>query len=317
MQKKLCCMILAAALIASALCSCGGADTADRSGKPLIVCTVFPAYDFARQVLGGTDNFELMMLLKPGSEVHSYEPSPKDIINIKRCDVFVYTGGESDEWVRNILGSIDTSEIEVVSMTDCVDALREEIVEGMEEEPGEKDDGPAYDEHVWTSPVNAQKITRAICGAIARKDESGRAVYEENAENYIAALGELDAKFRETVRNGKRDTIVFGDRFPIRYFTEEYGLTYYAAFPGCSAETEADAGTVAFLIDKVRDEQIPVVFYPEMSNKKVAVTICESSGAEPMRFNSCHNLTADEFESGATYISLMSENLEALKTALN
>ncbi len=315
MTKKLCCVILAALICVTALCSCG--DIPERGGKPLIVCTVFPAYDFARQILGDTDNFELMMLLKPGSEVHSFEPSPADIINIKNCEIFIYTGGESDEWVRNILNSIDTSGIEIISMIDCVDAVREELVEGMEEEAEENDDAPQYDEHVWTSPVNAQKITREIYGAIAKKDESSRDIYRANTENYVSLLSDLDGKFRETVENGKRGTLVFGDRFPIRYFTEEYGLTYYAAFPGCSAETEADAGTVAFLIDKVRAEQIPVVFYPEMSNMKVAVTICESTGAEPMRFNSCHNVTDDEFKQGATYLSLMTENLAALRAALN
>ncbi len=316
MLKKFCCVFISAILIGSMLTSCK--SNASIPEKPMIVCTVFPAYDFARAILGGSDEFDLKLLIKPGSETHSYEPAPKDIIDIQNCRIFIYTGGESDEWVKSILGSIDTENIDIISMMGCVDAVEEEVVEGMQEEPEEDGGEPQYDEHVWTSPVNAAKITRTISGSIiGAADENSRSALEKNTENYIAELMELDGEFRKIVENGKRGTIVFGDRFSFRYFADEYGLNYYAAFPGCSSETEADAGTVAFLIDKVKDENIPVVFYPEMSNKKVAVTICESTDAALMQLNSCHNVTADEFKQGATYISLMRDNIAALEAALN
>ncbi len=300
------------------LASCGGEKAAEPGGKTSIVCTVFPAYDFARSIIGQSDEFDIKLLLKPGSEVHSFEPTPQDIINIKNCDIFIYTGGESDEWAKNILESIDTKDMKIIAMMNCVETVEEETVEGMQKE--EEDKEPQYDEHVWTSPVNASKIARAISeNIIEAAEENGNdtELYKKNTEEYLAKLSELDQNFREIINNSKRKTIVFGDRFPFRYFAEEYGLDYYAAFPGCSAETEADAKTVAFLIDKVNSEQIPVVFYPELSNQKVALTICESTNAEPMQLNSCHNLTVDEFKSGADYLSLMNKNLAAIKTALN
>ncbi len=316
MSKKLSVIFLIAALLF--LASCSGEETPKIEGKTSIVCTVFPAYDFARSIIGDSNDFDLKLLLKPGSEVHSFEPTPRDIIDIKNCDIFIYTGGESDEWVRNILGSIDSNDMKIIAMMDCVEAVEEETVEGMQNQ--EEDEEPQYDEHVWTSPVNASKITKAISECIVEKaEENGRnsELYKQNTEKYLAKLSDLDQSFREITNNAKRKTVVFGDRFPFRYFAEEYGLEYYAAFPGCSAETEADAKTVAFLIDKVNSEQIPVVFYPELSNQKVALTICESTNAEPKQLNSCHNLTVDEFNGGADYISLMNENLAAIEAALN
>lgn len=318
MPKKILILFLAAAVLF--LASCGGEKAADPEDKTSIVCTVFPAYDFARSVIGNSGEFDLKLLLKPGSEVHSFEPTPQDIINIKNCDIFIYNGGESDEWAKNILESIDTKDMKIIAMMDCVETVEEETVEGMQKEDDEKDEEPQYDEHVWTSPVNASKIARVISESIIETAEENRndtGLYKQNTEEYLAKLSELDQSFRDIINNSKRKTIVFGDRFPFRYFAEEYGLDYYAAFPGCSAETEADAKTVAFLIDKVNSEQIPVVFYPELSNQKVALTICESTNAEPRQLNSCHNLTVDEFKSGADYLSLMKENLAAIEAALN
>lgn len=342
-------VILAAALV---LTSCSGININKDSGKISIVTTIFPSYDFAREIIGDEDA-DIKMLLKPGSEAHSYEPTPQDIIAIQNCDVFVYVGGESDEWVKNILSSVDTSEISIVSMMDCVDAVEEEIVEGMqaelsddydlsgshedkhdeslhsdkeepdtdfEETPDSDDDGayePEYDEHVWTSPLNAVKIVQSISEAIVEKDLSNAEYYQKRTQDYIQKLTELDNEFRDIVNNAKIRTIIFGDRFPCRYFADEYGLKYYAAFPGCSSETEASAKTVSFLIDKVNDEGIPVVLYPELSNKKVATTICESTGAKYMQFNSCHNVTNDEFENGVSYLSLMQENVKVIEEALN
>ncbi len=316
MPKKILILFLTAAVLL--LASCDGEKATEIESKTSIVCTVFPAYDFARSIIGDSGEFDLKLLLKPGSEVHSFEPTPQDIINIKNCDIFIYNGGESDEWAKNILESINTKDMKIIAMMDCVETVEEETVEGMQKE--EEDEEPQYDEHVWTSPVNASKIAQAISESIietAEENENDTRLYKQNTEEYLTKLSELDQSFRNIINNSKRKTIVFGDRFPFRYFAEEYGLDYYAAFPGCSAETEADAKTVAFLIDKVNSEQIPVVFYPELSNQKVALTICESTNAEPRQLNSCHNLTVDEFKSGADYLSLMKENLAAIEAALN
>ncbi len=317
MSKKLLCILLCLGLMLS-LNSCAGSVSSDN--KLSVVCTIFPGYDFAREILDGIDDIELTMLLKPGSETHSYEPTPQNIIAIQNCDVFIYTGGESDEWIKNILASIDTTDIKLISMMDCVDALEEETVEGMEEAESEKSSPyePEYDEHVWTSPLNAIKIVQKISESLYEiLDDEPRMRCAQNTESYIKQLAELDQRFRDITENGARRTIVFGDRFPFRYFADEYGLEYYAAFPGCSSETEASARTVSFLIDKVNNDNIPVVFYIEMSNQKIVDTICSSTGAKAMRMSSCHNVTADEFKSGVTYLRLMEENAEALKAALN
>lgn len=317
---KLLIFMLIMILSAYGLTSCGSVPVREND-KLSIVTTIFPAYDFSREISGG--RADIKMLLKPGAESHSYEPTPQDIIAIQNCDIFIYVGGESDEWADDILSSIDLSDIDVISMMECVDTVEEEITEGMEvhhSAENEEDSGtyePEYDEHVWTSPVNAAKITETICSVMSQKDSVNAEYYKDRTEEYVNKLGNLDKEFRDIVSDSKRRVIVFGDRFPCRYFADEYGLKYYAAFPGCSAETEASARTIAFLIDKVNDEEIPVVLYPELSNAKVAQTICESTSAKCLQFSSCHNVTADEFESGASYLSLMTENIKVLSEALN
>ena len=306
--------------------------TADDPDKLSIVTTIFPQYDFARQVAG--DNAEITMLLGPGEESHTYEPTPQDIIDIQKADIFIYVGGESESWVDSILDSFDTKNMEIINMMDIVDVVEEEVVEGMEDhkdeeydedEPAETDDRietadsseeKEYDEHVWTSIDNAQIITQAIADALCEIDEPNRAVYTSNCEMYLAELSNLKKEFNRIVKGAERNTIVFGDRFPLRYFADEFGLEYYAAFPGCSEQSEPSAGTVAFLIEKVREEEIPVVFYLELSNGKIAKTIAESSNAKTLQFNSCHNVTMEQFLDGVTYVDLMTENIEALRMAL-
>ena len=306
--------------------------TADNPDKLSIVTTIFPQYDFARQVAG--DNAEITMLLGPGEESHTYEPTPQDIIDIQKADIFIYVGGESESWVDGILDSFDTKNMEIINMMDIVDVVEEEVVEGMEDhedeeydedEPAETDDRietadsseeKEYDEHVWTSIDNAQIITQAIADALCEIDEPNRAVYTSNCERYLSELSNLKKEFNRIVKGAERNTIVFGDRFPLRYFADEFGLEYYAAFPGCSEQSEPSAGTVAFLIEKVREEEIPVVFYLELSNGKIAKTIAESSNAKALQFNSCHNVTMEQFLDGVTYVDLMTENIEALRMAL-
>jgi zinc transport system substrate-binding protein len=230
-------------------------------------------------------------------------------------------GGESDDWARRILASLDAdgeSDRTIVSLMDIVEAAEEEFVPGMQGYPGEglKAEEPEYDEHVWTSPKNARlivsEITEALCGA----DLNNSSLYRQNAAAYTEKLDELDKAFEAVVSEAQRKTLIFGDRFPFRYMFEAYGLKYYAAFPGCSSETEAAASTIAFLIDKTREEHIPVVFHIEFSNGKIADAICESTGAKNLLLHSCHNITHDDFESGVTYLELMGRNVENLKMAL-
>jgi zinc transport system substrate-binding protein len=293
----------------------GGQGGSDR-GALKVVTTIFPPYDFVREIGGGTVN--LTILLPPGSESHSFEPSPRDIITIQNSDIFIYNGGESDAWVDRILSSMDRGNKRNIRLMDCVEVVEEEIVEGMEEEEEEEgaEEEVEYDEHVWTSPANAKLIVRAISDVLCELDSARAPLYRENTAAYLEKLEDLDRAFRETVSRGARKTLIFGDRFPFRYFADAYGLSYFAAFPGCSTETECSAATIAFLIDKVRRERIPVVFHIELSNEKIADTICEETGAQKGLFHGAHNVSKREFEGGATYLGLMTKNNEMLREAL-
>lgn len=491
-------MIIALSLSVCTLFGSGRTQRTVDNGKPDVVAVNFPAYDFVRQIAG--DRVNLTMLLPPGAESHSFEPTPRDIIKIQECDVFIYTGGESDVWVDRILDSMDSSKIRIIRMMDAVDLVEEEIVEGMEDdehdhahahadehftaedvkdralsdwagewesvypylldgtlnpfmehkaESGEKtaeeyyeqyktayataiekvvitgesmtfytnglpvttqytykgiaitpeDDGslwvryqfeavgnppngapkyimfsdhlyapakaehfhiyssnesfdalmedtnpvnyptyyPAslttdellaemighdheeeveYDEHVWTSPHNAKRIVRVIANALCEVDSANAGVFRQNAEAYSAQLDELDKEFQAVVNNAKRKTIVFGDRFPFRYFVDTYGLTYFAAFPGCSTDTEPSAATVAFLIDKVKAEKIPVIFHIELGNERMADTIAEETGAKKLLLHASHNITKQEFDRGVTFLELQKANVPRLREAL-
>lgn len=319
-MKKFFAAMLAAVMIITIFSACAksGNSSNDSSDKLKIISTIFPSYDFARQV--GGENVNVTMLLKPGTESHTYDPTPQDIIKIQDCDLFIYVGGESDEWVNDILNSNDRKPKKIIALMDCVDKVEEEIVEGMEED-GEDEEGEGdtieYDEHVWTSPVNASKISNKIADALKELDPKNEKNYEKNRLSYSRELSALDSSFKKTVDNSERKLIVFGDRFPFRYLADEYGLSYYAAFPGCSSETEPSASTISFLINKVKEKNIPVVFTIEFSNGKVADTICEDTGAKKLELHSCHNVTQDEFDNGVTYVSLMQQNVKNLGEALS
>jgi zinc transport system substrate-binding protein len=292
----------------------GGAkkETPENSGTLHIVATNFPSYDFVRAVAGGTANITL--LLPPGAESHSFEPRPKDIITIQNCDMFIYTGGESEAWVDRILGSMDFSKKKIIRMLDVVDAVEEEIVEGMQKEEDEEE--VAYDEHIWTSPQNVIFIVRSIRDGLSEVDPVKASLYRKNAENYTKSFDELDKEFQAIVDAGKRKTIIFGDRFPFRYFADAYGLTYFAAFPGCSTETEPAAATVAFLINKIKAEKIPVVFHLELSNEKMADTIAAETGAKKLLFHAGHNISKKDFDSGLTFLEIQQANVPRLREAL-
>jgi zinc transport system substrate-binding protein len=296
-------------LVLLALFGCAPQQS-ETENKLSVVAVIFPAYDFARNVAG--DKAAVSMLLKPGAESHSYEPTPQDILKIKNCDVFIYTGGESDEWVNKILASLD-GKMQIIKMLDCVPAFAEELVEGMQAEAEEE---PEDDEHVWTAPRNAALIVRKITDALCAADAPNAAVYRQNSAAYLERLDTLDRDIRQVAQNARNKTLVFGDRFPFRYFTESYGLKYFAAFPGCATETEASAATVKFLIDKVRAEKIPVILHIEFSDRKMARAISEATGAPVRQLNAAHNISRADLKSGIGYIELMRQNIAVLKEAL-
>lgn len=315
MKKAINKLIVLLLLMSLALTGCASQSGEERDESKLqIVCTNFPAYDFVREIAG--DRAQIKLLIKPGSEVHSYEPTPKDIIAIKECDLFICNGGESEEWVESLI----SDDINTLRMMDCVETVAESN-EGIyaaeaEDDDAEGDDGEELDEHVWTTPVNAAKICFELCDKLCEVDPENANEYMLNYEIYNAKLMELDIEIRTTVMNGVRKTLVFADRFPMRYFTREYGLKYYAAYPGCSSQTEPSAKTVAFLIDHVREEGVPAVLYMEFSNEKMADVICEDTGCKKLPFYSAHSVTAQQFEDGITYLDLMQMNIETLKEAL-
>lgn len=300
---------LIAALLCLCLILCGCTAQPEKphdETKLQIVCTSFPAYDFAREIAG--DRAELTLLIKPGSEVHSYEPTPKDMIRIQESDLFICNGGESEQWAKTLI----TPELNTIYMMDCVDTVEESADGIYNAEDGE----PELDEHVWTSPLNAIKISEEICNALCKLDTDNAEAYKTNFAAYKAQLMALDREFRQVIKNSGKHTLVFADRFPMRYFALEYGLNCYAAFPGCSSETEPSAKTVAYLIDRVREDKIPAVLYMEFSNQKMADVICEDTGCKKLPFYSAHSVSAEQFEQGVSYLDLMRINLNSLKEAL-
>ena len=316
--------------------------------KPVtVVTTIFPIYDWARQIIGENENTNLVLLLDNGVDLHSYQPSAQDIMTISTADLFIYVGGESDEWVEDVLESAMNPDLVSISLTEAMgeDLKLEEIVEGMEHEHDhdhdhdheEEHDHDAdhdedhdhdhehehedeYDEHVWLSLRNARKLTAAIAEALAGIDAANADAIRENAAAYDAQLQELDAKYTETVENAALKTVVFGDRFPFRYMTDDYGLTYYAAFTGCSAESEASFETIAFLAGKADELNLPAVLTIEGGNHKIADTVISASAKadrKVLTMNSMQSVTADDVKNGMTYLSIMEENLTVLKEALN
>lgn len=319
-------------LVALAGLSACGTAAAPANDKLQIVATVFPAYDFAREIAG--ERAEVTLLVPPGAESHSFEPTPHDLVLLNSCALLVCNGGESEAWLETVLDGLDGN-LASVTMLDCVNALEEETKEGMQtggvlsrlghghehahdhDHEDEHDHGEVeYDEHVWTSPKNAILICRAITEKLCEVDPTGRGYYEANCDAYTAKLQELDDGFRAVAESASTRTLIFADRFPVRYFVEEYGFDYYAAFLGCADDAEPSARTVAFLIDKVRAEHNKAVFYIEFSNEKMADIICEETGCQKLLFHSCHNVTADELSGGVGYLELMQGNLANLKEAL-
>ena len=293
--------------------------------KISIVSTIFPTFDFARAVAG--DKADVTMLLKPGAEIHSFEPTPADIVTLQNADVFLYIGGESDVWVDELLSSMDMSGKQVIRLMDAVTLVEEETVEGMqEEEEGHEGEETAeaehdheeaeYDEHIWTSPKNAVWMVNAIANALCAADASNEEIYRNNAAAYISQIESVDAQFDAVTQAAAHKIMVFGDRFPFRYFADEYGLQYRAAFPGCSTDTEASAATIAYLIDTVKANNLPYIYTIELSSQNIARSISEQTGAQILTLQSCQGISRDDFQAGETYVSLMQKNVESLRKGL-
>ena len=285
--------------------------------RPKIITTNFVAYDLARALVKDT-YLEPEMLLSPGSDLHSYEPSPQDIIKIKESDIFIYNGGESEEWLEDIVNEINANKTTIIKMMDSVELVEEaddNILEGEDEEAEEAEEEPEYDEHIWTSPKNVQKICSKITSVISQKYPEYKDNFEKNLAAELSALKQLDQDF-EALAKAKTGTIIMADRFPLRYFVDAYGFDYIAAFPGCSEQTEASAKTISTLIDKTKASKTKVIFHIELSNQKIANTVKDATGAEVLEFHSMHNISRADFESGKTYIDLMKQNYQNLSKAL-
>lgn len=346
----------------------------EAAGKLKVAVTLFPYYDFVRQIAG--DQVDLQMVIPAGMDSHSFEPTPADIRTIQHADVLISNGGTMEHWLDETLAALDTTSMTIVTMMDYVDTVEEEIVEGMEDADHDHDhahvhasddhdysnerpeehaayaheaddydhsgetpeehaahaheaddhdyvdhDGHEeeieYDEHIWTSPVNAMKLVDVIGDTLAQADPANADIYHQGAASYKKELEEIDAGFREVCANRKRNMIVMGDKFPFRYLADEYQLDYRAAFSGCSSDTEPSAKTIAYLIDKVKEEQIPAVYYLELSSHRVAEIIGEETGAEPLLLHSCHNVTRAQFDAGITYAGLMRQNIENLRKGID
>lgn len=346
------------------MAGCGKTTEKEDNYRLKIVTSLFPYYDMARAVIGDVKGIDLKMIVTPGQDSHSFEPTPSDVIQMENADVLIYNGGSLETWIDTLLDSLNNKNQIKMKMMDYVDVLNEEIVEGMDtrfeehdhdehshkednhnkgkhkedshSEENHKEDNHSEDssndsefhnedseeeheetdEHIWTSPVNEIIMTEKICETLSKALPEEKENFQKNAESYISQLKELDNEFRTIVENAKINEIIFADKFPLQYFAKEYGLKYYAAFPGCGSDMEPSAKTIAFLVDKIKEDNIKAVFYLELSSHIVADAIETDTGAKPLQFNSCHNITQKQFDSGVTYVDLMKENVNNLKIAL-
>lgn len=332
-MKKIITLMLVAVLAVCALSGCGtsksGEDTKDKKIK--IVTTIFPEYDWVMQILGDkADKADVTMLLDKGVDLHSYQPSTADIAKISEADVFIYVGGESDEWVEDVLKEAKNKKLKVINLMDVMGdkAKEEEVKEGMQPEEeehaeeakdGKEEEEVEYDEHVWLSLKNAKIFTKKIADVLSEVDKADAKTYQANYESYAKKLDDLDTKYAEAVASAKNKTLVFGDRFPFRYLVNDYGLDYYAAFVGCSAESEASFETVTFLAKKIDELGLGNVLTIEGKNHKIAKTVVDNTKNKDQKvltMDSMQSTTSKDVKDGATYLGIMEKNLEVLKEAL-
>ena len=327
-MKKITALLLALFMLVGALAGCGKQNDTNQTDKLSIVTTIFPEYDWVREILGEkADNAEITMLLDNGVDLHSYQPTADDIVKISDCDLFIYVGGESDEWVEDALRNAANGNMKVINLLEVLgDSVKtEEIVEGMQEEEHEYEDAEEHeheeeaDEHVWLSLKNAKMLVRVISKALQELDPDSKDIYAANADAYVKKLSALDAEYQTAVDAASNKTILFGDRFPFRYLVDDYGLRYYAAFVGCSAETEAGFETISFLAKRVDEWKLPCVLTIEGAQHKIAETIVRNTTAKNQRvltMDSMQSTTSKDVKNGTTYLSVMEKNLSVLKEAL-
>lgn len=296
----------------------GGKKEENSNDNLQIVVSNFASYDFLRAIIGDNSNVELTFLLGPGKDTHSYEPTAQDLIKLQNADLFVYIGGEAEAWSDKIIETLEFQKTKIICIADYVDKLDEEEIDGAEPEDEEEEEVGAFDEHIWTSPKNAIKMVEALEKEMAELDNQNSEKYNENAQNYIAQIEEVDNKIQETVDNKVRNRLIFADKMPMQYFVNYYGLEVSAAFSGCSTETEPSASTIAYLENKVKEENIPVVLYIELNDGRVAKTIAGEAGeyCQAMQIQTLHNISKDDFDNGETWVSLMTRNIDVLKKAL-
>lgn len=338
-MKKLFATFVAAAIAVSSLCACSKAP--EKKGNLKIVTTIFPEYDWVMNVLGDNPaKADVTLLQDNGADLHSFQPTAADIMKISECDLFIYVGGESDEWVDDVLKEATNKDMAVINLMDALgDTVKEEeIVEGMQEEEEHEHDHEhehdedhdehehhheegeiEYDEHVWLSLKNASVIVKTISDTLQKIDPSNANTYKANADSYIAKLGDLDKQYQDAVNNASVKTLLFGDRFPFRYLVDDYGLTYYAAFVGCSAESEASFETITFLAKKTDELSLHAVLTIEGKDHKIAETIISNTASKDQQIltmDSMQSVSTSDIANGANYISIMESNLSVLKEAL-
>ena len=330
-MKKYIAILLVAAMATLGISACRKENSnqetkVQKDSDIKVVTTIFPEYDWVRQIAGEeADQMDITMLLDNGVDLHSYQPTAEDIMKVSDCDLFVYVGGESDAWVDDVLKQAKNKDMQVVNLLDVLgnSVKEEEVIEGMEpeeeEEEGGEEEEPEYDEHVWLSVKNAEVLSKAIADALEKADPDHKDVYQENASAYSEKLKNLDAKYQEVVDGASQKTLLFGDRFPFRYLVDDYGLSYYAAFVGCSAESEASFETISFLANKVDELGLKDIMTIENSNQKIAKTIIENTKEKNQKIltlDSMQSTISDDVKNGTTYLSVMEKNLEVLKEAL-
>lgn len=305
-------------------CTGSASDTDTGAVKKSIVCTTFPSYDWTREILGAhLEEFELTLLLDKGGDIHSYQPTAKNIAAIASADLFVYVGGESDEWVAEVLRNTGNREMLVVNLMEALgDAVKEEeAVEGMQEHHhGEAVEEAEYDEHVWLSLKNAQILTQELSDNIKQLDRANLEDYTANEKAYVEQLKALDREYADAVSASDKTTLLFGDRFPFRYLMDDYGLTYYAAFTGCSTETDASFETITFLSGKTDELGLNAILTIENSDRRIAEVIKQNTRDKSqaiLTLNSLQSVTAKDIDNGFTYLKAIRDNLEVLKKALH
>ena len=291
------------------------------NAKLHIVSSNFASYDFLRAIIGEDEEIDLKFLMGPGKDAHSYDPTASDLIRIQNSDLFVYVGGEMEQWSDKVLEALDSQNTKIICIADFVDTIEEKDIDGAEEDDDEDEhhhEEGAFDEHIWTSPINAIKMVNALENAMEEIDFENASKYRENADNYISEIKEIDTKIQEIVDNKVRNRLIFADKMPMQYFMEYYKLEVSAAFKGCSTETEPSASTIAYLINKAKEDKTPVILYIELNPGTVAKTIANEigNGCIAMQIQTLHNVSLNDFKNGETWVSLMNRNLDVLKKAL-